>query len=63
MVATIPVGNGPIVSAIDTSKNLIYVTNVSDDTVSVIDGTTNTVIATVPVGDRPIGAGVLTTTS
>jgi len=32
---------------------LIYVANFDDDTISVIDGATNTAIATVPVGRAP----------
>src|SRR5215510_7569776 len=35
-----------------------YVTNSNDNTVSVIDTTTNTVIATVPVGEHPLGVAV-----
>jgi YVTN family beta-propeller protein len=31
-----------------------YVANINDNTVSVIDSATNTVIATVPVGQNPI---------
>ena len=40
------------------SMNRIYVTIPIDNTVSVIDGTTNTVIATIPVGSSPVGVGV-----
>ena len=36
----------------------VYVANFASDTVSVIDTATNTVIATVPVGDGPRGVGV-----
>jgi YVTN family beta-propeller protein len=35
-----------------------YVTNAGDNTVSVIDSGTNTVVATVPVGVLPTGVGV-----
>ena len=35
-----------------------YITNVLDNSVSVIDTTTNTVTATIPVGVRPEGAAV-----
>ena len=35
-----------------------YVTNVFSSTVSVIDTTTNTVVATVPVGTNPFGVAV-----
>lgn len=36
----------------------VFVTNEKDDTVSVIDGATNTVVATIPIGARPRGIGV-----
>ncbi|WP_312887375.1 hypothetical protein [Clostridium lacusfryxellense] len=36
----------------------MYVTNQDDNNVSVIDGVTNTVIATVPVGLRPFSIGI-----
>jgi YVTN family beta-propeller protein len=39
-------------------RNTIYVANASSDTVSVINGATNTVTTTVPVGSGPIGVGV-----
>ena len=35
-----------------------YVTNSDDDTVSVIDVATNTVVATVPVGSNPVAVAV-----
>src|SRR5262245_48338091 len=35
-----------------------YVTNFGDNTVSVIDATTNTVTATIPVGSNPAGIAV-----
>jgi YVTN family beta-propeller protein len=47
------VGVFPGAVAVDTSANVIYVSNELDNTVSIIDGTTNTVIATVPAGLRP----------
>lgn len=49
---------GAIGVAFPTSVNLIYVANNLDDNVSVIDGNTNTVIATVTVGDGPVAASV-----
>lgn len=33
--------------------------NRGDNTVSIIDGTTDTVIATIPVGNTPIVTGIL----
>ena len=35
-----------------------YITNNSDNSVSVIDTATNTVTATIPVGDGPFGVAV-----
>ena len=34
-------------------QSLVYVTNLGDNTVSVIDTATNTVVATIPVGNSP----------
>ena len=39
-------------------ENRIYVANFNDNTVSVIDGATNVVIATIPVGINPAGVDV-----
>jgi len=43
-------GMGPAGVAYDPSNGYIYVTNVFSGTVSVINGATNAVIATIPVG-------------
>ena len=43
---------------VDPSTHTVYVANETDGTVSVIDGTTNTVTATIVVGSNPIGVGV-----
>jgi YVTN family beta-propeller protein len=40
--------------AADPAAGTVYVANVNDDTVSVIDTATNTVTATIPVGSHPI---------
>ena len=40
------------------STNLSYVANQGSDNVSVINGATNTVFATITVGDEPSGVGV-----
>jgi YVTN family beta-propeller protein len=55
VVATIAVGGGPEVVAVDSKTKKAYVSNYVGGTVSVIDvtagvATTNTVIATIPVG-------------
>ncbi|MDE1863784.1 MAG: YncE family protein, partial [Thaumarchaeota archaeon] len=46
MVATIQVGDGPSSIAINTHTNMIYVANMESNTVSVINGTTNSVVST-----------------
>jgi YVTN family beta-propeller protein len=53
VTATIPVGSLPYGVAADPVTNTVYVTNYSDNTVSVICGRTNKVTATVPVGPGP----------
>jgi YVTN family beta-propeller protein len=58
VIATVAVGRSPIYLAADETTNRIYVSNQSDDTVSVIDGATNRVLATVRVGRYPNGIAV-----
>ena len=53
MIKTIPVGDVPWTIVYNPWVKDIYVSNVDSDTVSVIDGGTNTVIKTIPVGDSP----------
>ena len=56
IVTTIPVGNLPLGVAVNTAGTRVYVTNYSSDTVSVIDGITQTVIGSpISVGTRPVG--------
>ncbi|MFC5200271.1 beta strand repeat-containing protein [Streptomyces kaempferi] len=55
---TVPVGNFPTGVAITPNGLFAYVTNEGDNTVSVIDTTTNTVTATIPVGTSPLGVAV-----
>jgi YVTN family beta-propeller protein len=45
------------------APNTIYVTNVKDNTVSVINGQTNNVVTTIPVGNGPDAIGVNPTTN
>jgi len=56
----IPVGEFPIAVAINTVTNRIYAANYGDgsNSVSVIDGGTNTVVATIPVGNSPFALDV-----
>jgi YVTN family beta-propeller protein len=53
IVNFIPVGNYPSWVAIDSSNNRLYVTNYEGSSVSVVDPTTNQVVATIPVGNNP----------
>jgi YVTN family beta-propeller protein len=46
-------GNSPAGIAYDSINKRMYVTNFADNTVSVIDTTSNTVIDTIPVGGAP----------
>jgi YVTN family beta-propeller protein len=59
---TIPVGNFPDGVAVDPSNHNVYVANVSDNTVSVIDESNDshrgTVTATIPVGNDPTAVAV-----
>ena len=51
--ATIAVGSQPIGVATDPRTNRIYVANAASGTVSVINGRTDTVVATVRTGSFP----------
>ena len=57
MIDTIPVGSGPGVE-LNPLTNRLYVAHFNDDTVSVIDTTTNTVLDTIGVGSFPAGLAV-----
>jgi YVTN family beta-propeller protein len=59
---TIAVGNLPQQIALNPVTNRIYVSNLNDNTVSVIDGATNTVVDTIAVGMVPEQIAVNTTT-
>ena len=64
IVATIQLGGGPNNSepegvAVDPITNRVYVANFEPEgSVWVVDGHTNTLVATVPVGDSPFGIAV-----
>src|SRR4051812_39431964 len=60
-VTTITVGAGPRGVAVNPTTNRVYVANNGANTVSIIDGTNNTVLSTVPVGTQPRGVAVLPT--
>ncbi len=53
LVATVPVGTAPGRPGVDTERNLVYVPNLSDGTVSVLDGETGAVIETLPPPGAP----------
>jgi len=55
IVASVVVGNEPFDVAISPSGGFAYVTNRADDSVSVIDVSTNLVIDEIPVGATPEG--------
>jgi YVTN family beta-propeller protein len=54
VTATIEVGTGPDGVAMDPTSHTAYVTNIDDDTVSVVDEATKTVTTTVTVGGGPL---------
>jgi YVTN family beta-propeller protein len=58
-MATIPVGHHPKAIAIDANRNLVFVANTSNDTVTVIDAAHNAVIATLPAGKNPYALAVV----
>jgi len=63
VVATIPLGSAsanPIKVAITPDGSLVYVTNLSSNNVSVVETGSNSVIATVPVGNQPYAIAVST---
>ena len=49
----IKTGNYPCAIAINSRTNRVYVLNYADETVTVIDGAANRVLATLPVGNHP----------
>src|SRR5690348_14355229 len=59
---TITVGSGPIAVAVNPKTDTIYVVNRGSNSVSVINGATNTVTATITVGSSPEGVAVNPTT-
>ena len=58
MTNSIPVGGGPSGVDVNSRTNKIYVANVNNNTISVIDGTKNTVTDTIVVGRGPSGVDV-----
>ncbi|HEV2396451.1 MAG TPA: hypothetical protein VGS27_05900 [Candidatus Sulfotelmatobacter sp.] len=62
-VKSIPVGNAPRFLTVNQITNRIYVSNLTDSTVSVIDGASDSVIATIPVGSFPEAVDVNSVTN
>jgi YVTN family beta-propeller protein len=54
VLANVPVGHNPVMVAVLQDGTRAYVANYADSTVSVVNLTTNTVTATIPVVGRPI---------
>lgn len=52
LMDTIAIGAGGMGVAVDPVTNRVFVSNYHADTISIIDGVTDTVVATIPVGDR-----------
>jgi YVTN family beta-propeller protein len=57
-MAHITVGEDPRAIGVDFNLNKIYVVNTGGNTVSVIDGTNNTNVKNIPVGEFPISIAV-----
>jgi len=56
VLSAVPVGNTPYGIDVDFRTNVVFVANSQDDTVSVIDGKTNTVTTTLPVSSLFLAA-------
>jgi YVTN family beta-propeller protein len=52
------VGRHPQAIALDSKKNLVYVANTQDNTVSVIDPRARSVVATLKAGEHPYAIAV-----
>jgi YVTN family beta-propeller protein len=58
VVATIPVGSGPVGVAASSDGSRIYVANRESNSVSVIDAAARRVITNVTVGEGPNGLAI-----
>jgi YVTN family beta-propeller protein len=58
VIAAIAVGGGPDGVAVDPAVHTAYVTNINDDSVSVIDETSRTVTGTIGVGGGPFAVAM-----
>jgi len=59
----VPAGSAPGYVGVNSTTNRVYVTSEISNTVSVIDGASSIVVATVSVGKTPYGVGVNPTTN
>lgn len=59
-VTSIVAGAGPSVVAVDSTRNLVFVTSVRSNTIAVVDGTTRAVVATItrPPGGKGVALAV-----
>src|SRR5262249_39143498 len=57
-VSRVNVGTMPIALAVNSADNRIYVANFRGASLSVIDGDSDSVVATLPVGERPYAVAV-----
>jgi YVTN family beta-propeller protein len=66
-VSLSPIGGAPVVApygiAVNSTTNKIYVAGMFDDSLNVIDGTTNSVVATLTLGTDPLDIAVNPTTN
>jgi YVTN family beta-propeller protein len=60
VLANIPVGNNPFAVCVDLYSNLVFVTDKGDQTVAVVDGKTNTKVASVSVSGNFIDVNPVT---
>jgi len=59
VVATIPVGTGPLSSIISPDGSLVYAINSGSNNISVINTSSNTVTSTIPAGNTPFSGAVI----
>jgi YVTN family beta-propeller protein len=57
LTTTIPVGISPYGIAVHPKGTFVYIVNFGGNTVSVLDTATDTVIATIQVGEGPVAFG------
>jgi YVTN family beta-propeller protein len=60
---SVTLGNDPLMLAVTPDGAFVYVTDGADNTVSVIDTSSNTVVATVAVGSTPFGIAIANTST